>query len=213
MGVEVRTSSRVDRIEPGHVLLESGEGIESRTIVWSAGVRGVELAKDLTRSPAHGGRVPVTPELRLPDDPDVYVIGDLAYVDGELPMMAPVAIQQARTAVDNILRGAEGRPLRSFRYKNRGMMATIGRKSAVATLYGRNFKGYFAWAIWLVVHLFWLIGFRNKLVVLINWIYHYFRYERGVRLITRTPARQPADSRMPAKSAPRDDSGSEGRGS
>ncbi len=98
--------------------------------------------------------------------------------------MAPVAIQQGRCAASNILKSLRGEPLIAFQYKDRGMMATIGRKSAVAKVYGMNFKGFFAWLTWLLIHIVWLIGFRNKLIALIDWTYNYFTYDRGVRLIT-----------------------------
>jgi NADH dehydrogenase len=184
MGVEVRTDAKVVHVEGDRVDFENGETLRARTVVWSAGVKASPLAHELTDSPAKGGRVPVTPALHLPDDPDVFVVGDLAHLEPGYPMMAPVAIQQARTVADNLQRQLEGRPLRPFRYTDRGMMATIGRKAAVATVFGRPIKGHPAWLVWLIVHLVWLIGFRNRLVVMINWIFRYLRYEQGVRLIT-----------------------------
>jgi NADH:ubiquinone reductase (H+-translocating) len=134
--------------------------------------------------------VKVQPTLNLPDRPEVFVVGDLAYLEGyrdsqPYPQVAPVAIQQGRQAARNILALRAGRPPRPFRYRDRGMMATIGRSAAILEAFGVRLSGRPAWLGWLLVHLFWLIGFRNRLVVLANWAYNYFTYDRGVRLITR----------------------------
>jgi NADH dehydrogenase len=134
------------------------------------------------------------------------VIGDAAWLpdaDGTpLPMMAPVAEQQARCAAANIVRSVRGEPLRAFRYRNRGTMATIGRNAAVAHVGGLAFAGFFAWVAWLVLHIVLLIGFRNRLVVLINWAYDYFLYDRAVRLIhAREIHTGPAEARRPAREA------------
>lgn len=131
--------------------------------------------------------MPVEPTLEVPGHPGVYVIGDAAYLEanGEpLPMMAPVAIQMAETAAANIRRHIAGEPLVAFRYRDPGSLATIGRNAAVAYIKGIGFTGFPAWVVWLVVHIMQLIGFRNKLFVLLNWAWDYFFYERAARLIT-----------------------------
>jgi NADH dehydrogenase len=136
-----------------------------------------------------GARVNVEPTLNIPGRPEVFVIGDMAYLAGykhgqSYPMVAPVAIQQGKLAAHNILAQIGGRPLREFRYFDRGQMATIGRRAAVMDSFGIQLSGFIAWLGWLFVHLIELIGFRNRLVVLTNWAYNYFTYDRAVRLIT-----------------------------
>jgi NADH dehydrogenase len=130
----------------------------------------------------------VGPTLQLAGHPEVFVVGDAACLETDgapLPMMAPVAMQMGETAADNIARQLRGAPAVGFRYRDPGQLATIGRNAAVAYIRGIAFTGFPAWVVWLVVHLIQLIGFRNKLFVLINWAWDYFFYERAVRLITR----------------------------
>jgi NADH:quinone reductase (non-electrogenic) len=185
--VEVRFGAAVEDYDGARVRLKGGEVIPARTLIWAAGVRAAALAQDLGLATGRQGRVRVEPTLQVPGHPEVYVVGDLAYLefDGEpLPMMAPVAIQQADTAAQNVLRTLRGEPLRPFRYRDPGSLATIGRNAAVAYIGGLAFTGFPAWVVWLVVHLVQLIGFRNKLFVLLNWAWDYFFYERGARLIT-----------------------------
>jgi len=132
--------------------------------------------------------VNVLPTLQLPDRPGVYVIGDAAYLEEHgkaLPMVATVAAQQGEHAATNILADLRKKPLKPFKYRDLGSMATIGRNAAVAYSFGIQFQGFLAWVVWLVVHLTGLIGFRNRLIVLINWAWDYFFYDRAVRLITR----------------------------
>jgi len=185
--VEVRFGAAVEDYDGARVRLKGGEVIPARTLIWAAGVRAAALAQDLGLATGRQGRVRVEPTLQVPGHPEVYVVGDLAYLEsgGEpLPMMAPVAIQQADTAAQNVLRTLRGEPLRPFRYRDPGSLATIGRNAAVAYIGGLAFTGFPAWVVWLVVHLVQLIGFRNKLFVLLNWAWDYFFYERGARLIT-----------------------------
>jgi NADH dehydrogenase len=185
--VEVRTGAAVSGFDGEKVTLKSGETIPARTLVWSAGVRAATLVDTLGVEQGRQARVKVTPELQVPGHPEAYVIGDSAYMEADgqpLPMMAPVATQQADTAVDNILAQIGGRPLRRFVYKDPGSLATIGRNAAVARIGRWQFTGFIAWVVWLVVHLIGLIGFRNKLIVLINWTWDYLFYDRAVRLIT-----------------------------
>jgi NADH:ubiquinone reductase (H+-translocating) len=131
--------------------------------------------------------VPVTPELHLADDPRVWVVGDLAHVaapDGKpYPQLATVAMQQGRLVASNIVRKLAGEALEPFRYFDKGSMATVGRRSAVARIWRINWSGPIAWGLWLAVHLFYLVGFRNRLVVLVNWAYNYFTYDRGSRAL------------------------------
>jgi NADH dehydrogenase len=169
------------------ISLKSGERIPSQTLIWAAGVRAADLADRLAVEKGRQGRIKVTPTLQLPQHPEVFIIGDAAYLEDEqgqpLPMVAPVAIQQANLATANIRRLISGEALREFQYKDPGSLATIGRNAAVAHLGRWNFTGFFAWVTWLVVHIFQLIGFRNRLIVLINWAWDYIFYDRGVRLI------------------------------
>ncbi len=185
--VEVRFGATVADYDGARVSLKSGEVIPARTLIWAAGVQAVSLTARLGLPTVRQGRVAVTPTLAVPEHPDIYVIGDAAYleVDGApLPMMAPVAIQMARTAAANIRRRLAGRPPVPFDYRDPGSLATIGRNAAVAYIRGIAFTGFPAWVVWLVVHIIQLIGFRNKLFVLLNWAWDYFFYERAARLIT-----------------------------
>jgi NADH:quinone reductase (non-electrogenic) len=185
--VEVRFGATVADYDGARVLLKSGESIPARTLIWAAGVKAVSLTSRLGLPTAQQGRVPVAPTLDVPGHPDIYVIGDAAYleVNGRpLPMMAPVALQMAETAAGNIRRRVAGEPPAAFRYKDPGSLATIGRNAAVAYIRGIGFTGFPAWVVWLVVHIVQLIGFRNKLFVLLNWAWDYFFYERAARLIT-----------------------------
>ena len=186
--VEVRFGAAVQDYDGGRVVLKGGEVIPAHTLIWAAGAKAVSLTATLGLATARQGRVTVTPTLNVPDHSEVYVIGDAAYLekDGQpLPMMAPVAIQMAETATRNIVRQLRGEPPLGFRYKDPGALATIGRNAAVAYLGGVAFKGFLAWVVWLIVHIIQLIGFRNKLFVLMNWAWDYFFYERAARLITK----------------------------
>jgi len=186
MGVEVRLNATVSGVSAHAVTLLDGTTIPTETVVWTAGVRGVPLADRLGVPTGRGGRVPVSPTLQLSGYSDVYVVGDLAQVEGQappLPMVAPVAIQQATAAARNIGRQMAGTDPLPFRYKDPGTMVTIGRNAAVAHVRGQSVTGFPAWVLWLGVHLFNLVGFRNRILVMINWAWDYFLYERAVRLI------------------------------
>ena len=185
--VEVRFGATVADYDGERVTLKSGELIPAPTLIWAAGVQAVSLTARLGLPTVRQGRVAVAPTLEVPEHPDVYVIGDAAYLEvagAPLPMMAPVAIQMARTAAANIQRRLAGQPPASFDYRDPGSLATIGRNAAVAYIGGIGFTGFPAWVVWLVVHIIQLIGFRNKLFVLLNWAWDYFFYERAARLIT-----------------------------
>lgn len=187
-GVEVILGARVADATRESVHLADGRVIYSHTIIWAAGVLGnpIQLEPEVQRR--QSGRIPVQPTLQLPDYPEVYIVGDLAFLEDEqgspLPMMAPVAMQQGEAAAMNILYQMRRRAPRPYHYRNRGMMATIGRTKAVAQIGFLSLRGFIAWITWLVVHLMWLIGFRNKLIVLLAWAWEYFLYDRSVRLIT-----------------------------
>lgn len=186
MGVDVRLNTQVSEIQADAVTLNKGETIiPTVSPIWTAGVQGVPLAQlDLPR--VRGGRLAVRPTLQVEGHDNVFVVGDLAYLeqDGQmLPGVAQVAMQGGRHAAQNILRHLAGQPLLPFRYKDKGAMATIGRNAAVANIGGRQFTGFVAWVLWLVIHIFFLIGFRNRIGVLTNWAWNYLFYERVVRLI------------------------------
>ena len=188
LGVEVRFEAAVSGMTPAGVALASGETISAANVIWVAGVRGEPLAEALPVDLGAGRRVRVLPTLQIPDHPEVYVVGDLAYLerlDGRpYPLLAQVAMQQGALAAANILRGVNGHPLRTFRYQDRGTMATIGRRMAVAHVFGLQFSGLVAWGLWLAIHLIALIGLRNRALVLVNWTWNYFRYDRASRLVT-----------------------------
>ena len=185
--VEVRFGANVADYDGERVVLRGGEVIPARTLIWAAGVQAVSLTARLGLPTARQGRVPVMPTLEVQQHPEIYVIGDAAYLEAAgapLPMMAPVAIQMALTAARNIQRRIAGQQPAAFDYRDPGSLATIGRNAAVAYIYGIGFTGFPAWVVWLVVHIIQLIGFRNKLFVLLNWAWDYFFYERAARLIT-----------------------------
>jgi NADH dehydrogenase len=186
MGVEVRLKTKVAKVTPDAVIFNDGETIPTQTVVWTAGVRGEPLAS-LSGIPAGSDeRVSVLPTLQIPTHPEIYVVGDLARIDvnGQtLPMVAQVAIQSAVAAAQNIGRQIDGHEPLPFRYRDRGSMITIGRNTAGVAIGSRTYTGFFAWLIWLIIHLFNLIGFRNRIMVLINWAWDYLLYERAVRFV------------------------------
>ena len=188
MGVDVRLSAPVADTRPGVLVFKDGTELEAETIVWAAGVRASPLAEALGVALGRGARVKVEPTLTLPGHPDVFVIGDMAYLEGyrpgvPYPMVAPVAIQMGEQAARNIIARTRRNPMKPFRYFDKGQMATIGRSAAVLDAFGIQLTGWPAWVGWLFVHLMELVGFRNRALVLLNWAYSYFTYDRGVRLI------------------------------
>jgi NADH dehydrogenase len=195
LGVQVRTSTRVSAIQRGEVRLATGEIIRAENILWAAGVSAVPLTRKLGTELDRSGRVKVNPDLSLPGHPEVFAIGDLALVlqeNGEpVPGVSPAAMQMAnhvaRIIGDELDLGAGRAPRPPFKYWDRGTMATIGRSAAVAWIGRLHFSGLFAWLAWLLVHLIFLVGFRNKLAVLLQWAYSYFAYKRGARIITDLP--------------------------
>ena len=185
--VTVRLGATVESVEASSVRLAGGESISTETVVWTAGVRGDPRVAEWGLPVGRGGRVPVTETLCVEGRPEVFVIGDLAYREDEhgepLPQVAQVAIQQGRRGARNILRVVAGEQPDAFRYKDPGMLAVIGRNAAVAHVFGFAFRGLAAWLLWLGIHISWLIGFRNRALVLLNWGWNYVFFRRAVRLI------------------------------
>jgi NADH dehydrogenase len=187
LGVEVHTSALVTNVTPGAVHMGDTQ-LPAAVILWAAGVAASPLGKKLGAPVDRAGRVAVNPDLSLPGHPEVFVIGDLATLkdkDGKLlPGVAPVAMQEGKTTAQNIVAELRGKPRRNFDYFNKGNLATIGRAAAVAEFGKIHISGFVAWLAWLFVHVFFLIGFRNRIIVLVQWAWSYFTYERGARLIT-----------------------------
>ncbi len=193
LGVEVRTNVRVENIGGDFLQLAGGARIESANIIWTAGVTANPLTRKLGVALDRAGRVRVNPDLSLPDHPEVFAIGDLALVLDErgqpVPGISPAAMQMARHVArvieTDLHHGRENLRARpAFKYWNKGTMATIGRSAAVAQIGRLEFSGWPAWAAWLLVHLVFLIGFRNRAAVLLQWTYSYFTYKLGARIIT-----------------------------
>jgi NADH dehydrogenase len=201
LGVEVLTNARVTDVGDDYVAMGS-ERIEARTILWAAGNVASSLGSSLGATRDVMGRVRVNDDLSIDGHPEVFVIGDLAILqsDGKaVPGVAPAAMQSGRTAARNILHTVRGEGRERFRYVNKGDLATIGRYKAVGVLAGRHLSGALAWWTWLLVHIMYLAGFRNRISVLIEWGYSFFTYQRGARLITadtpRLEGRPPAPPR------------------
>jgi len=192
LGVEVRVGAKVKTITQGRVELENGQSIEAENIIWAAGVSASPLTPKLRTELDHAGRVKVKPDLSLPGHPEAFAIGDMALVldkDGKpVPGVSPAAMQMARKIAriirDELELGAGNAARPPFKYWDKGTMATIGRSAAVAKIGKLEFNGFLAWIAWLFVHLIFLIGFRNKLAVLLQWTYSYLAYKRGARIVT-----------------------------
>lgn len=223
--VDVRTGCKVTQIDETGVTYEGHEGdvlltnhLPTRTVVWAAGVAGSPLGRSLAATANaeldRAGRVVVQPDLSLLDHPEVYVIGDLAaarsYGDGDpkpVPGVSPAAKQMGRLAAANILRRLKHEPTEAFRYRDYGSLATIGRRAAVVDLavpaFGAlRFSGFFAWVFWLFAHIYFLIGFRNRLVVLIDWAWAYMTFERHARVVAETPRAPGTPAAVPLQDAP-----------
>lgn len=201
LGVQVWTSSLVTKIDEQGVEI-GHERINAATVLWAAGVEAAALGKKLGVAVDRAGRVEVGPDLSIPGHPEVFVAGDQAHtVDGQgqlLPGTAPVAMQQGRYIARTILDDIAGRPRTPFHFHDKGQMATIGRSRAIVQSGRWKFTGFFAWLIWLVVHIYYLTGFRNRLFVVITWAWSYLTFRRGARLIVekewRSQAAKPQDS-------------------
>lgn len=193
LGVHLRTSTAVKNIRHGEVQLDGGEIIHAENIIWAAGVSASPLTEKLGVELDRAGRVKVNPDLSLLGHPEVFAIGDMALVLEEngkaVPGVSPAAMQMAQHVaqiIDDELNGKAGTRAK-FKYWDKGSMATIGRSKAVAVVGKIKLTGFVAWMAWLSLHLVFLIGFRNKLIVLIQWVYSYFTYKRGARIITELP--------------------------
>jgi NADH:ubiquinone reductase (H+-translocating) len=197
LGVTVRVNAMVTDVEPHSVVL-GDERIECNTVLWAAGVTASPLAKSLGVPLDRAGRVIIEPNLTVKDHPELYVIGDLASLNGKdgrsLPGVAPVAMQEGKHTAANIKRAIANKPLTPFHYFNRGNMATIGRNHAIAEIGKLKLSGFFAWLAWLFVHIIYLIGFRNRVVVALHWLWSYFTFHRSARLITGAPPTEEAMS-------------------
>ncbi len=195
LGVEVRTGTLVTRIEDGSVTVMQGEierEIQCRTVLWAAGMKasplGAMIARETGVALDRAGRVIVAPDLTVPGHPELFVIGDLACFghQGErpLPGIAPVAMQQGRYVASQIGARISGKRSRPFRYRDKGNLAVIGRKAAVADFGFLRFSGFPAWLMWIFIHIAYLIEFDNKVLVLFQWAWNFFTRKRGARLIT-----------------------------
>jgi NADH dehydrogenase len=197
-GVEVRLDQQVEAVAAHEVQLKGGERLPANTVIWAAGVKANALVDVLGLEQGPGGRIVVEPTLRVPGHPNVYAVGDVAVIPGEdgrpLPGVAQVAIQSGKHAARQLTRtfGRAGHP-EPFHYKDKGTMATIGRRAAVAQFpNGFALRGTLGWWSWLLLHLVYLIGFRNRLSVMVNWTWNYFTWDRGPRLILHPTDRRQA---------------------
>ncbi|HEX2778627.1 MAG TPA: FAD-dependent oxidoreductase, partial [Gemmatimonadaceae bacterium] len=188
LGVEVRLNTMVTAVEEGGVRL-GDQHVAAATVLWAAGNAASPLGTMLGVPLERGGRIRVAPDLSLPGHPEVFVIGDLALIEDRgrtVPAVAPAAMQQGRAAARNVVRSFLGAPRAPFRYVDKGDLATIGRNKAVAS-FGRGklqLRGRIAWWFWLLLHIAYLAGFRNRASVMLQWAYSYFTYQRGARIVT-----------------------------
>ena len=186
--VEVRANTRVSAVTADGVTFADGEHLPTATVIWAAGIQASAVAARLGLPTGTSGRLRVDETLRVVGEDRIFAAGDVALVEGvDVPQLAQGAIQGGRHAAANVLRAYDGAPLLPFRYRDKGVMATIGRSRAVATIAGWSLAGWFAWWCWLAVHLVMLVGFRNRLVVFVNWVWNYLTYDRGLRAILGAP--------------------------
>ncbi len=188
LGVEVMLNAKVENIN-GYGVVANGKRIFSNTVIWTAGVAASPAGKWLGAETDKARRVMVQPDLTIANHPEIFVIGDAAHVADShgkpLPGIAPVAMQEGDYAAEVIYARASGKiHARQFAYFDKGTLATVGRSFAIAKLRGLQLSGFVAWLAWLLVHIFYLIGFRNRLIVLIDWAWAYLTFQRGARLIT-----------------------------
>jgi NADH dehydrogenase len=187
--VEILLNTKLADFNGQTVTLGDGREIETHTLIWTAGIKAAPILDSLGVERAGAGRVQVAPTLQLPQYPEVFVLGDAAYLlngDGQpLPMLSTVAVQQGKVTARNIRRIINGKSPEPFHYKDPGLLATIGRNAAVARIWGVSFSGFIAWVIWVFLHIYRMIGFRNRILVFVNWAWDYIFYENQIRLITR----------------------------
>ena len=189
MGVEVMLNTAVKAYSNAELLFSSGERLSTHTLIWAAGVKG-DLVRGLPEAVTRSNRYQVDDFHRVLGLHEVYAIGDAAGMYSQEkpkghPMVAPVAVQQGRNLAHNLLAALKGKPAKAFKYRDKGSMATVGRNKAVVDLPGLTFGGFFAWLVWMFLHLMLLVGFRNRVVVFVDWMWSYFTYERALRLIVR----------------------------
>jgi NADH dehydrogenase len=187
LGVEVRTETLVTNVRPGSVVA-AGWTIPTQTVIWAAGNVASPVLRTLNTPLDNAGRAIVEPDCTIPGHPEIFVLGDAAFFNhqegGPLPGICPVAIQMGEYAARTIIGDVEGQPRRAFNYWDKGQLAVIGRGRAVADIWKLHFAGFLAWLIWTFVHIFFLIGFRNRILVMIQWAWSYLTHGRGARLIT-----------------------------
>lgn len=187
--VDIRLNTRMESYNGQHIKLSGGGTLATHTLIWTAGIKTAEIVDTLNVEKASAGRIRIEPSLQLPGHPETFVIGDAAFLNDEhgapLPMISTVAIQQGVTAAKNILRLINKEQPAEFHYKDPGLLATVGRNAAVAKIFGISFSGFIAWVIWVFLHIYRIIGFRNRLIVMFNWAWDYFFYDNQVRLITK----------------------------
>jgi NADH:ubiquinone reductase (H+-translocating) len=197
LGVTVRTGALVTSVDDEGVILASDERIAAGTVLWAAGVKAAPVARSIGVELDRAGRVLVQPDLSVAEYPNLFVVGDLALLEGKdgkpLPGVAQVAMQEGKRAAANVLCRIGGLPGDPFVYKDLGSMATVGRNKAIADIGPLEFGGFLAWAAWLFIHILNLVGFRNRAVVMIHWVWAYFTFQRGARLITATARNQELD--------------------
>lgn len=203
MGVTVHLNNPVEDIKKNGVQIHD-RFVKTPNIVWAAGVEASPLIKALDCKTDRTGRAMVNPDLTVPGSDNIFVIGDAAYLEDEsgtpLPALAPVALQQGKYVAKHVRNQLKGKTVKPFSYTDKGNMATIGRASAVAEIRGLKFSGVIAWLLWSLIHIFFLIGFRNRFRVFAEWIWHYLTFKRGVRLIT-TEQEKSLESEAPSESA------------
>jgi len=206
LGVEVRTNTRVERVEEGAVIL-NGQRLEAQTVLWAAGVQASPAGRWLGAEMDRAGRVLVQSDLSVPGHPEIFVVGDTAHVEQDgalLPGVAPMAMQEGRYVARVVRARVRGENLPPpFRYVDKGTLATVGRAFAVADIRGLKLSGFVAWVTWLAVHIFYLIGFRNRVLVMFQWAWAYLTYQRGARLITHIDGRdEERDTDSTSREAP-----------
>jgi NADH:quinone reductase (non-electrogenic) len=202
LGVVVRTETFVTNVRPGAVEA-AGWTIPTHTVIWAAGNTASPLLKTLDTPLDRQGRARVEPDCSIPGHPEVFVLGDAAYLENDgqpVPAICPAAIQMGRYAAATIRRELSGRPREPFRYWDKGQLAVIGRGQAVADIHRLHFGGFIAWLLWIFVHIWFLIGFRNRWMVMTEWAWAYFTYQRGARLITEPWSPEAATEQVPAAS-------------
>jgi NADH dehydrogenase len=186
--VDIRLNTKLENYNGQQVMLADGSCIKTQTLIWTAGVKAAQVVEGLSVEKANAGRIRIQPTLQLPQHPETFVIGDAAFLEENgqpLPMISTVAIQQGVLAAKNIRRMMDNKALESFHYKDPGLLATIGRNAAVARIFGISFSGFIAWVIWVFLHIYRIIGFRNRLIIMFNWAWDYLFYDNQVRLITK----------------------------